>query len=185
MGADRVPFVAMPIFKSASIRSPAPPDPENLDRLGLVQYYIDFYRQDYTQVREANKARAKAVVFGTSALNASVAVIGALTTWSGWTWLGILSAAVGGIGLIIASYEGLIQNRELWIKRTPTVHRLNELDRRYRFLAISATLDERDRLAAQALDELNECLDAAFQGWSSFRQNSAGRMDENAADESS
>ena len=162
---------------SASIHSPSDP-PEGSDHLAAVQHYIRFYRDDYDRVRTANKRRAKAVVVGAALGNASITVVGALTSLFGTPWLGVVSAAIGGLGLTIAAYEGLIRNRELWIRRTPTVHQLVELDRQCALLAISASNADRQDLAELASERLDRILTDALENWTDFRKGDPGRGDD-------
>ncbi|PJE05701.1 MAG: hypothetical protein CK429_29190 [Mycobacterium sp.] len=156
-------------YFDGGIHTPKPPEGEDAeDELTMALYYIRHYLDDFTHGRDVNKRKAKYVTVGSACANAAIVIVGALTTLTSWPVLGVVSASIAGLISIVAAWEEILSNRELWIRRSETVLQLNELDRRYRVLALNG--QERAALAQAALDELNAVLGAHTRGWTKYRQ---------------
>ncbi|BCN51931.1 hypothetical protein RE9425_03210 [Prescottella equi] len=150
------------------LRTPDIPEGDDAkDSLAMALYYIRHYLDDFTRGRETNKRKAKRVAVGVAACNAAIVIVGSLTTLTGWSALGVVSAGIAGGISVIAAREGILSNREMWIRRSIIVRQLNEIDRRYRMLELNAT--NRTTVAADAMQELDDTLGTYSEDWGKFR----------------
>ena len=146
-----------------------PPDPQpDADELATVLHYLNWYEMEFTRGRLKMKRRASRVVVWNSILTGLVAVVGAVTTYSGLAWLGVVSAALAGMMGVITSWDALFRHRELWILRSITLSELQALKRRIRFDVARGA--DRSSIAIDGIQELERILAEDLDNWGDIRR---------------
>jgi len=108
---------------------PPPPVPANVDAIGVFQHYLSWAEEEFTRARHVVKRRSGHVVLISAAATALIAVLGAATPITGWTWLGIATAALAGVVTVVERWDAHFRHRDLWIQRTIIVAELQRLKR--------------------------------------------------------
>lgn len=153
-------------LKAASGLRP-PPEPPDGDAFDVAMFYVSYWEAEFARARQVVKSRASNVVVWVAVVSGLIAVIGAATAVTGWTWLGIVTAALAGAGGVLGAWDGLFRHRELWHQRSLVLGSLQALKRTTLVRARSG--EERVALAAEVIGSLNSILSDDLAQWSDIR----------------
>lgn len=148
---------------------PPPPVPANADPIGVFQHYMCWAEKEFTRARHVVKRRSGHVVLISATATALIAVLGAATPITGWTWLGIATAALAGLVTVVERWDAHFRHRDLWIQRTIILAQLQRLKRDVELSL--ATNQASDDIAKDAMARLNDILAEDVQSWGALRQN--------------
>lgn len=154
-------------MKASGLRPPGDPAAD-ADAFDVAMHYLHHWEKEFLRTRLLVKKRAYLAVVVVSSATALISVVGAATAILGWSWMGILSAALAGVASVVSAWDGLVRHRELWLQRSLVLGRLQEVHRRAVF---ELALEPKDRMRiAQEMDRaLNGVLADDLMSWSELR----------------
>jgi fatty acid desaturase len=117
---------------SSGQRSPDWPQSE-ASPIEIYRFYLDFYEKDFTRTRAVVKARASAVVVWSALLAALTAVVGAIISLTGFSWLGIVTVVLSGAAAVVAAWDSHFRHREHWKQKSSVLNELQLMKREFSF----------------------------------------------------
>lgn len=158
-------------MKASGLRPPKEP-PADADAFDVVMHHLRHWESEFARARHVVKQRASHVVVGVSSATALIAVVGSATAILGWSWMGILSAALAGVASVLSAWDGLFRHRDLWLQRSLVLGQLQGIHREAD-LARALEPNERNRIAQEIHTALNDVLADDLMSWSELRAKSA------------
>ena len=152
---------------SSGQRSPDWP-PSEASPIDVYRYYLDFYEKDFTRTRAVVKARASAVVVWSAILAALTAVVGAITSLTGLSWLGIVTVVLSGTAAVVAAWDSHFRHREHWKQKSSVLNELQLMKREFSFSL--ATEQDLGRVAQAGMTRLDVVLSRDLSSWLGLRK---------------
>jgi hypothetical protein len=155
--------------RPSGIQQPPAP-PSSADAYDAALYYVDHYEREFSRARRVVKGRSSRVLIAAGLGNLVVVILGGvITTWSGLSWLGILSSGfAAAVGTLVA-WDNHFKHRDLWVQRSDVLQRCNEIRRN---MELDARLGkDRDAIAVEAMTALNRVLRYDIDSWKGIRGN--------------
>ncbi|WP_227979250.1 SLATT domain-containing protein [Nocardia spumae] len=152
---------------SSGLHSPQSP-PADADALAVSLHYLVHYRNEYERSRLVVKTRAKRVVVWTAVANGIIAVLGTAIAAFDAPWIGLLSTGLAASIGVITAWDGLYRHREMWVQRSVILGQLQALLRGVELRR--AQHEDPDRLAREAMVQLNAILEEDLEAWTSLRR---------------
>ncbi|MFV1356210.1 SLATT domain-containing protein [Mycolicibacterium fortuitum] len=118
--------------------------------------------------RSEAKYKAENVLVATRVANGSIAVIGVLVTFEGWSRWGLVSTALAALVAGIAEWDAHYRHRELWIQRTIILSKLQNLLRDAQF-QLARGIRHPDDIADGVMARLAQILDEDLRNWTAMR----------------
>lgn len=144
--------------------------PEGSSAIEVYRFHLDFYQRDFTRSRSVAKHRASRVVVWTSVFSGLTAVVGAVISFTGFAWLGILTAAFSGFVAVLTTWDSHFRHKELWAQRSGILHELQLMQRDYSMAL--ATGEEPDVVAGVGMARLSSVLSRDLSSWLEGRERS-------------
>lgn len=155
------------LMKASGLRPPEEP-PTDADAFDVAMHYLRHWEKEFLRARLVVKKRASRVVIAVSSATALIAVVGAATAITGWSWMGIVTAVLAGVASVVSAWDGLFRHRELWLQRSLVLGRLQEIHRHAAFeLALEPA--DRNRVATEVNKALSGVLSDDQLEWSELR----------------
>jgi hypothetical protein len=138
---------------SASGSRPGGHDDVNVqERVGFLRAELERQQQRFTHRRRRDKRKSFALQMATVALSATITVLLGLRVEAGLQrTLANLALVLGALVTVLAAMEAFFNHRGLWVARTVTVRRLEELRRQIDYQLAGLTDGEVDSAVVDGL----------------------------------
>lgn len=156
--------------RSGPMRLPPIPSPD-ADAFEVVENYLSFYQEEYERARGIAKRDAMLFVILAASANGAIAVLGAAVAVTHMSWLGLVSTGVAGLAGVLAAWDGLFRNRELWVQKIMMLSQVLAIRRNAELRR--AMGDDRDVIAQECMLRLGKMLDEDLVTWTELRRLSA------------
>jgi hypothetical protein len=141
------------------------------ERVGFLRAELDRQQQRFTRRRRRDKRKSFALQMATVALSATITVLLGLRVGAGLQrTLANLALVLGALVTVLAAMEAFFNHRGLWVARTVTVRRLEELRRQTDYQLASLAAGEVDPVVVDGLlARLEEIVADDQQAWLRLR----------------
>jgi ABC-type multidrug transport system fused ATPase/permease subunit len=141
------------------------------ERVGFLRAELDRQHQQYVRRRRRDKRKSFALQMATVALSATITVLLGLRVAAGLQrTLANLALVLGALVTVLAAMEAFFNHRGLWVSRTVTVRRLEELRRQADYqLAGLADGEVQPAVVDGLLARLEQILAEDQQAWLRLR----------------
>jgi hypothetical protein len=140
------------------------------DRVAFLRAELDRQQQQFAHRRRRDKRKAFALQMATVTLAAAITVLLGLRVGVGLQNILANSALVlGALVTVLAAMEAFFNHRGLWVSRSVTVRRLEELRRRFDYQFAGSAGDVQENEVEGMLTRLNEILADDQQAWLRLR----------------
>jgi hypothetical protein len=145
------------------------------ERVAFLQAELDRQHQRFTRRRRRDKRKSFALQMATVALSATITVLLGLRVAAGLQrTLANLALGLGALVTVLAAMEAFFNHRGLWVARTVTVRRLEELGRQVDYqLAGLADGEVQPEVVAGLLARLELIVADDQQAWLRLRSTDA------------
>jgi hypothetical protein len=141
------------------------------DRVGFLRAELDHQQQRFSSRRRRDKRKAFALQMATVVLSATITVLLGLRVGSGLQrTLANLALVLGALTTVLSAMEAFFNHRGLWVARTATLRRLEELRRQTDYQLAGVTDGELDPTVVDGLlARLEQIIADDRQAWLRLR----------------
>jgi hypothetical protein len=141
------------------------------ERIAFLRAEMDRQRQQFVRRRRRDKRKAFVLQMATVTLSAAITVLLGLRVGTGTQRvLANVALTLGALVALLAAMEAFFNHRGLWVSRTVTLRRFEELRRRIDYRLAELSDHEVEPTAVdRLLTELNEILADDQRAWMQLR----------------
>jgi len=162
--------------RASGLRHPDPP-PRELDRDGVVDYYLDHFEREFVRTRREAKRRSVTAVVARAVLGGVGTVLGAASAAASTelfpALIGIAIAFTSAASAVFAIWDGHFRHEQLWVQRTVVLGELSRVRLQFEFNRRVA----KEAAAGAALGELERVLKLDVSTWMALRGADAAAPD--------